>query len=753
MNAISPTRMKCLKVFCFLSASLVIVGSAYPAAFVPLSSLDISFPGLEVENTIGVTDDGLSFFGSAVRIVGNSVVEKQAFIWTAETGARLLGSARGQGGFPFSQVSGISADGSTIVGTVRGDHGDWTVARWNDATGWVPVDLGIDYSFALNPAVSPDGSEMIGALQLEPYQPYRWSEGTGAVLIGNEPRTPTLPTGVTPDLDVVIGNYLRDSVPEPWRWTQESGMVPLGVGGVDYAKVSAISADGRFIVGSGHDGDENTAFYWTQEAGFVEIARYDNGGGSSLDPGGHVSGDGSVIVADYFWDASNGIRSLRNGLTKDAGISEAELAGWSGLRANGITSDGRVLHGNGRNPLGQFDTWVAYLDETVHPSPPEGNFVAGIPVRSVTLSPADELVSFVAGGTTFTRNDLIQPTLVAFAEEPSAPQGGTILVKEGAPVPDPGSRSALLTDDFRLDTGIGHPAIDAEAATLAFSEPLVNGPGPDLVIFDVDFHFQRYAEGNAYQLRVGQHTSVVLESSWGKEVDEFTGVRGSTKSQVTSIDQLENESFSLGAPQLHSTSVYGTTIDLSDLGIAPFEQITTLNFGSYGLHVDPVLFMGIDSTRLATAGDFSGNGTLDAADIDLLTSQVPTGEYLIVFDLNADAVVDAADRDFWVRDLKHTFFGDANLDGEFSTTDLVAVFTAGEYEDSIDGSSGWATGDWNGDGDFSTADLVLAFQEGGYEQGPRTAANPVPEPGNLVLLTAGLLCTVMVIRNRLVIGQ
>jgi hypothetical protein len=95
------------------------------------------------------------------------------------------------------------------------------------------------------------------------------------------------------------------------------------------------------------------------------------------------------------------------------------------------------------------------------------------------------------------------------------------------------------------------------------------------------------------------------------------------------------------------------------------------------------------------------------------------------------------DRLYWVHNLADTYFGDANLDGEFNTSDLVAVFEAGHYEDGIAGNSGWGTGDWNGDAEFSTSDLVLAFQDGGYEQGPRGAVSSVPEPNALCLLLLG----------------
>ncbi|MCA9196978.1 MAG: hypothetical protein KDA87_05540, partial [Planctomycetales bacterium] len=90
---------------------------------------------------------------------------------------------------------------------------------------------------------------------------------------------------------------------------------------------------------------------------------------------------------------------------------------------------------------------------------------------------------------------------------------------------------------------------------------------------------------------------------------------------------------------------------------------------------------------------------------------------------------------FLIHNLHNTYFGDANLDGEFNSQDLVRIFTAGEYEDDIAGNSLWLEGDWNGDGDFTSSDLVLAFQDGGYELGPKPQQTQfVPEPTLGVLL-------------------
>lgn len=62
--------------------------------------------------------------------------------------------------------------------------------------------------------------------------------------------------------------------------------------------------------------------------------------------------------------------------------------------------------------------------------------------------------------------------------------------------------------------------------------------------------------------------------------------------------------------------------------------------------------------------------------------------------------------------------GDATHDGVFDSSDLVAVFQAGEYEDAVNGNSNWEEGDFNRDGDFNSADIIAAMQGGNYEAGP-----------------------------------
>ena len=144
-------------------------------------------------------------------------------------------------------------------------------------------------------------------------------------------------------------------------------------------------------------------------------------------------------------------------------------------------------------------------------------------------------------------------------------------------------------------------------------------------------------------------------------------------------------------------------------------------------------------------GDFNNDGILDAADIDALTAQSASGQNNAAYDLNGDAIVDVNDVNEWISasDIYNSYSGDANLDHEFSSSDLVTVLSAGKYE--LDEAAVWTQGDFNGDGRFDTSDLVTALSGGGYEVGPKAAVSAVPEPASATMLLLGSL---MFVRRR-----
>jgi hypothetical protein len=136
-------------------------------------------------------------------------------------------------------------------------------------------------------------------------------------------------------------------------------------------------------------------------------------------------------------------------------------------------------------------------------------------------------------------------------------------------------------------------------------------------------------------------------------------------------------------------------------------------------------------------GDFNGDGVLDAADVDDLSAKIAAGSTDMLYDVDSSSTVDAADLNFWIKDLFKTWIGDANLDKQFNSGDLVAVLATGTYE--ADVASVWTSGDFNADGRTNSGDLVAALADGGYEAGPKAAVSAVPEPSSLVLLLVGLL--------------
>ncbi len=180
-------------------------------------------------------------------------------------------------------------------------------------------------------------------------------------------------------------------------------------------------------------------------------------------------------------------------------------------------------------------------------------------------------------------------------------------------------------------------------------------------------------------------------------------------------------------------------VDLRDQSYFHFIENDEASIG----HLDGLLTTA-DSLLLA---DISPGGGLGADDsntgviyqlksliptIDELTRAVNRGETDSRFDLDQNGVVDAGDRIAWIKDVNATYLGDANLDGKFSSTDLVQVFQTAKYE--ADAEALWKEGDWSGDQRFTSTDLVAAFQDGGFEQPPAVVANSIPEPSSLLLL-------------------
>jgi probable HAF family extracellular repeat protein len=319
-----------------------------------------------------------------------------------------LGFLPGSSSF-FSDASGVSADGSVVVGggLIRADDvlddSNIEAFRWTQATGMVGLGFlpgGIfDRSAAVG--VSADGSVVVGfGNSANSQEAFRWTETTGMVGLGDllGGSFSSVARAVSANGSIIVGIGNSASGEEAFRWTQGTGMVGLGdlPGGSFASSASGVSADGSVVVGSsrifGTSGNAFgiEAFRWTEGTGMVGLGDLPEGSFFSIATG--VSGDGSVVVGQgegangfeaFIWNSSQGMRSLQEVLTNDYGLN---LTDWTLSEATAISADGLSIVGFGINPNGNGEAWIARLDGQTNPpnpSVPEPSSILGLGLFSL----------------------------------------------------------------------------------------------------------------------------------------------------------------------------------------------------------------------------------------------------------------------------------------------------------------------------------------------------------------------------------
>jgi probable HAF family extracellular repeat protein len=129
------------------------------------------------------------------------------------------------------------------------------------------------------------------------------------------------PFGMNRDASVIVGKASSRQGVEAMRWTETSGMQGLGdlPGGTFESIAFDVSADGRAVVGFGTTAEGQEAFLWTE---------------------------------------TQRMRPIHD-ILLEVGVTAA--AGWKLTEATGISAAGDVFIGNGVNPSGQTEGWIAVL--------------------------------------------------------------------------------------------------------------------------------------------------------------------------------------------------------------------------------------------------------------------------------------------------------------------------------------------------------------------------------------------------------
>jgi probable HAF family extracellular repeat protein len=364
-------------VFGMCCAHILLVSGVHAAEFIPLGDLE--------GGGFGSSASGVSSDGSVVVGRANNSTDSEAYRWTAETGMVLLDWI--PGGW-YREVTAVSADGSAVVGKGRSvELGRYEGSRWTSDQG--TIGLGSIHNSIISGeanAVSADGSVVVGR-SIAPGAPagqgsnheeaFRWTSAGGMVGLGDLPnhRLWSNAHGVSADGNVVvgIGNIASENFEEAFSWTEADGMVGLGdlPDGGFWSEAFDASADGSVIVGFGHGSSGREAFRWTSDGGMVGLGELLGGDFSS--GASAVSADGSVVVGNsstdagnefFVWTQATGMQRLQDLL--EAGGTTG-LSGWSNLNAGDISDNGRWVVGQGTNPSGINEAFLAQLPDSMAP--------------------------------------------------------------------------------------------------------------------------------------------------------------------------------------------------------------------------------------------------------------------------------------------------------------------------------------------------------------------------------------------------
>jgi probable HAF family extracellular repeat protein len=231
-----------------------------------------------------------------------------------------------------------------------------TVA-WSQSITWLGVLPGGDYSVASG--VSADGSVVVGwsySNAARRDRAFRWTVDGGMQDLGTLGGGASAAHGVSADGAVVVGwSYNAAGQLRAFRWTENDGMQNLGtLPGGDESVAWGVSANGAVVVGWTYYyvGDSEVGYYerafrWTENDGMQNLGTL-GGGYYSYSLAYDVSADGAVVVGfsdgrPFRWTAAGGMEDLN--LTYASLLTDGSVL----LEARAISPDGRYIVGVGYN--------------------------------------------------------------------------------------------------------------------------------------------------------------------------------------------------------------------------------------------------------------------------------------------------------------------------------------------------------------------------------------------------------------------
>jgi T5SS/PEP-CTERM-associated repeat protein len=290
-----------------------------------------------------------------------------------------------------------------------------------------------------------------------------------------------------------------------------------------------------------------------------------------------------------------------------------------------------------------------------------------------------------------------------------------------------GEGSLVIADGMQVVSSSGRVGYQAEAS----GEAMVQGIGTQWATRTLSVGCEGYG---ALTIRDGATVSSGVEfSDVGLSVDLRSG-RGSFVNMATGgtlalygrADGSLEEFFELvgGTDEIRYWDVVAG--DWAHLSGATYGDDYTLEYLTEGE------FEGYTALTVGRAlGDFDGDRTIGASDIDAISAAIRNGVSSPEFDLDGDGVVDADDRTFLIEHLVSTPFGSGTAVADFDLDGLVGLLDLAILGDGYHLGNGWSTGDADGDGIVGLLDLAHLGENYNFD------GTGIPEPMMLSLLAAG----------------
>ena len=319
-------------------------------------------PGTVSNQSFRISDDG-----STVVSDDNIQLNRRVTRWRIGGALDVLNPLPG---FDLTYSPVVSADGSVVAGTVDAVLGTAAGFRWTQSTGMTAL-TGMTTSYG----ISADGSTVVGFDDTASGLAVRWTAATGVQSLAPFAGTPlgifraSVASAATTNGALVFGtvsvqitsgmNPEYRGTPFVWDAVNGSRIIRELDGSITNNGVSDCTPDGSVLCGFRGPiiGEPlaNRLFRWTATGGY-QYFDFTATQFSNVRP--HITADGSVIVTGFnYWSQTGGMRLLTSVLN-EAGCN---FTGWSGIEAVDVSADGRTIVGNGINPLGQSQGWVATI--------------------------------------------------------------------------------------------------------------------------------------------------------------------------------------------------------------------------------------------------------------------------------------------------------------------------------------------------------------------------------------------------------